>query len=69
MSNVHYREVKSGGPAWQKKVEAHAAEGVHFSVCPFQKQLHWEFLEDVCRRYELVPRFDARERTAYFDPK
>ena len=69
MSNVHYREVRAGGPSWQRKVEEHAAEGKHFSVRPFQKQLHWAFLEDVCHRYGLVPRFDARERTAYFDPQ
>ena len=68
MSNVHYREVQAGGPGWQKRVEAHAAEGCPFSVRPFQKQLHWTFLEDVCQRYGLVPRFDARERAAYFVP-
>jgi hypothetical protein len=69
MSNVHYKEVRLSGPSWKKRVEAFAADGAHFSVRPFQKQLHWEFLEDVCRRYGMVPRFDARDRTVYFDPE
>ena len=65
MSNVHYREVKLTG-AWQKKVEEHATNGRSFSVRPFNKQLHWPFLEELCQRYDLVTSFDARERTAYF---
>ena len=69
MSNVHYREVHTKGPAWKKKVESHAWEGTHFSVRPFQKQLHWEFLQDVWTRYGMVPHFDARSQTAYFDPQ
>lgn len=66
MSNVHYKEVRTGGQSWKKKVEEHAVNGINFSVRPFNKSLHWTFLEDVCQRYELVPRFDARERAVYF---
>jgi hypothetical protein len=69
MSNIHYKEVRAGGPSWQKKVEEHAANGTSFCVRPFNKQLHWAFLEDVCKRYGLVPRFDARERIVYFEPE
>jgi hypothetical protein len=69
MSNVHYKTVRTGSPMWQKRVEEHAANGSNFSVCPFNKQAHWAFLEDVCQRYELTPRFEARERTAYFEPR
>jgi hypothetical protein len=67
MSNVYYKELRAGGPSWQKKVEEYAANGKNFSVRPFNKQLHWPFLEDVCQRYRLLPRFDARAQTAYFD--
>jgi hypothetical protein len=67
MSNVHYKEVRAGGPSWQQRVEEHAASGRNFSVRPFNKALHWVFLEDICQRYGIIPRFDARERTAYFD--
>jgi hypothetical protein len=69
MSHVNYREVRAGAPAWQKKVEEHAANGRNFSVRPFNKGLHWLFLQDLCQRYRFVPRFDARDRTAYFDPE
>ena len=69
MSNVNYREVRAGSQAWEKRVEEHATNRISFSVRPFNKELHWAFLEEVCRRHELVPRFDARERTAYFDPR
>jgi hypothetical protein len=65
MSNVFYREVKLHG-AWQAKAEEHAANGKSFSVRPFNKQVHWGFLEELCARYDLVSTFDARERTAYF---
>ena len=68
MSHVHFKEVKLQG-AWQKKVEDHAANGRNFSVRPFNKQLHWTFLEELCQRYDLVSTFDARERTAYFTPR
>ena len=69
MSNVNYREVKAGGPGWQQKVEEHAFNGKSFSVRPFNKQSHWPFLEDLCKRFDLVGTFDARERTAYFDAR
>lgn len=69
MSNVYYKELPTGGPSWQRKVEEQAASGKNFSVRPFNKQLHWAFLEDLCQRYGLVPRFDARAQTAYFDPQ
>ena len=69
MSNAFYREVRAGGPSWQRKVEEHAANGRNFSVRPFNKELHWVFLEELCQRYRLVPRFDARDRTAFFDPQ
>ena len=65
MSNVHYREVKLHG-AWPKKAEEHAASGRSFSVRPFNKKMHWPFLEELCQRFDLVSTFDARERTAYF---
>ena len=67
MSNVHYKEVRAGSPSWQKRAEEHAENGNNFAVRAFQKQLHWAFLEDLCVRYQLVPRFDARERSAYFE--
>ena len=69
MSNVYYREVRPSGPAWQKKAEEHAEAGRSFCVRPFNKQLHWAFLSDLCERHHLAPRFDARERTAYFEPQ
>lgn len=68
MSNVHYKEVKLSG-AWQKKAEDHAVNGRNFSVRPFNKQLHWPFLEELCQRYDLTSTFDARERAAFFRPK
>jgi hypothetical protein len=69
MSNVHYKEIRTGGPSWQKKVEEHAANRANFCVRPFNKQLHWAFLEEICKQYSLAPRFDARERAAYFEPQ
>ena len=68
MSHVQYKEVTLKG-AWQKKVEDHAQNARNFSVRPFNKQLHWPFLEDLCLRYDLTSTFDARERTAYFRPR
>jgi hypothetical protein len=68
MSNVYYREVKLHG-SWQKKAEEHAANGRSFLVRPFNKQLHWVFLEELCLRYDFVSSFDARERTASFRPR
>ena len=69
MNNIHYRQVRVGSPVWQRKVEEHAANGISFSVRPFNKQIHWPFLEAVCERFDLVGTFDARERTAYFGPR
>ena len=68
MSNVHYRELKLH-PGWEKRAEDHAANGKSFAVRPFNKQLHWAFLEDLCQRYGFVSSFDARQRTAYFTPR
>lgn len=69
MSNVNYKEVKAGGAAWQQKAEEHASNGTSFSVRSFNKQMHWPFLEELCQRFDLVSTFNARERTAYFDPR
>lgn len=69
MSNVHYKEVHAGRPAWEQRAEDHASNGNHFAVRGFNKRLHWEFLEDLCLRYDLEPRFDARERSVYFERK
>jgi hypothetical protein len=69
MSNVNYKEVKAGGHNWQQKAEEHAASGTSFSVRPFNKQMHWPFLEGLCKQFDLVGTFDARARAAYFDAR
>jgi len=68
MSNVIYKEVRGGAnSAWQQKAEEHAANGTSFVVRPFNKQLHWPFLDELRERFQLVVRFNALERAAYFD--
>lgn len=68
MSNVIYKEVRgTAKAAWQQKAEEHATNGVSFVVRPFNKQLHWPYLEELRERYQLVVRFSALERAAYFD--
>lgn len=67
MSHVHYKEVRAGGPSWEKRIEEHVSSGNHFAVRGFNKRLHWEFLESICLRHDLKPRFDARERSVYFE--
>jgi hypothetical protein len=68
MSNVIYKEVRAArSVAWQQKAEEHAANGVSFVVRPFNKELHWPFLEELRERFQLVARFNALERAAYFD--
>jgi hypothetical protein len=68
MSNVIYKEVRAvRSVAWQQKAEEHAANGTSFVVRPFSKELHWPFLKDLCDRFNLVPRFSALDRAAYFD--
>jgi hypothetical protein len=53
---------------WQHTVEVHAMNGVCFVVRPFKKADHWPFLEELCERFDLTPRFDACDRSAYFMP-
>jgi len=68
-SNVNYKEVTAGkGDVWQQKAEEHAESGKSFVVRPFNKQLHWFFLETLCKRFDLSARFDARQKAAYFEP-
>lgn len=68
MTNVIYKEVRGGASsAWQQKAEEHAANGKSFVLRPFNKQLHWPFLNELCDRFQLVVRFNALERAAYFD--
>ena len=68
MSNVIYKEVRAtASTAWQQHAEEHAANGTSFVVRPFNKQLHWEFLEGLRERFQLVATFNALERAAYFD--
>ena len=68
MTNIIYKEVRgSANSAWQQKAEEHAANGTSFVVRPFNKQLHWEFLDDLRERFQLAVRFNALERAAYFD--
>ena len=70
MSNIIYKCVSGTRMSqWQKMSEEHAANGVSFVVRPFQKQLHWPVLEELCQRYDLVARFSAIEKSAYFDPR
>ena len=70
MSNVIYKEVRGGSSsAWQQKAEEHAANGTSFVMRPFNKQLHWPFLDELCERFELVVTFNALQRAAYFDPR
>ena len=47
--------------------EEHAANGTSFVVRPFNKQMHWPFLEELRERFQLVATFNALERAAYFD--
>ncbi len=68
MSNIIYKEVRAGRTsAWQQNAEDHAANGTSFVVRPFQKQLHWPFLEELRARFQLEVTFNALERSAYFD--
>jgi hypothetical protein len=68
MSNVIYKVVSAGRTtAWQEAAEEHAANGTSFVVRPFNKNLHWPFLEDLRERFQLVVTFNALERAAYFD--
>ena len=57
----------SAGSAWQQKAEEHAANGTSFVVRPFNKQLHWAYLDELRERFQLAVRFNALERAAYFD--
>lgn len=69
MSNVNYKEVRAvRGAAWQQKAEEHAVNRTSFVVRPFNKELHWPFLESLRERFRLVATFSALERSAYFDP-
>jgi len=68
MSNVIYKEVRGGATsAWQQKAEEHAANGISFVVRPFNKQVHWAYLDELRERFQLGVRFNALERAAYFD--
>ena len=67
MSNVIYKVVRAGAPAWQKRAEEHAATRVPFVVRPFNKGRHWPFLEELSERFELVVKFSALEQAAYFE--
>ena len=67
MSNVIYKVVRAGAPAWQKRAEEHAATRVPFVVRPFKKGRDWPFLEELSERFELVVKFSALEQAAYFD--
>jgi hypothetical protein len=70
MSNVNYKCVSGSRMGqWQKLAEEHAANGVSFMVRPFNKQVHWAFLQEVCQRYDLVARFNAVDKSAFFDPR
>jgi len=68
MSNVIYKEVRGGAnSAWQQKAEEHAANGISFVMRPFDKKLHWPFLDELRQRFQLVVTFNALARAAYFD--
>ncbi len=67
-SNVIYKEVRAtASTSWQQHAEEHAANGTSFVVRPFNKQMHWPFLEELRERFQLVATFNALERAAYFD--
>ncbi len=68
MSNIIYKEVRGfASSLWRRQAEDFAANGTSFVVRPFNKELHWEFLQDLSERFQLTVRFVALERAAYFD--
>ena len=68
MSNIIYKEVRAtASTSWQQHAEEYAANGTSFVVRPFNKQMHWPFLEELRERFQLVATFNALERAAYFD--
>ena len=70
MSNLIYKSVSATRMnQWRKLAEEHASNNVSFVVRPFHKNEHWEFLKDLCERHDLVARFNAVEKSAYFDPR
>ena len=65
-TNVIHKAVLLKGD-WQRKVEEHAMNGNSFVVRPFRKNEHWPFLEELCERFDLQPRFVAVDQSAYFE--
>ena len=70
VSNVIFKTVSGSRTSkWREAAEEHARNGVAFSVRPFHKAEHWEFLEDLCERYDLQPTFRAVDKSASFTPR
>ena len=70
MSNVIYKTVNgSRNGQWKQVAEEHASNGVAFLIRPFHKEHHWEFLQDLCKRYDFEPKFRAVDRSASFEPR
>ncbi len=68
MTNVIYKEVRGSSTCpWKQRAEEHAANGTSFVVRPFNKGIHWPFLDAPRERCKLVVRFDALQQAAYFD--